>query len=195
MLCINKTVVKSGIIPSNNPFTMKPTIIKTPKLKRIFAAVAVVLCLASCQKSLSGIPDDAPDHNLVIKFNAVVDTADLVLGEEYRNIFNEPFTVSAFKYYVHAIQLINTDSAEVFELPKDKYYLVDFSDSASTMIKAGVHPYKYNRIAFTIGVDSARNVSGAQTDALDPTKGMFWTWNTGSFTTLIIIIAAITHQL
>ena len=33
--------------------------------------------------------------------------------------------------------------------------------------------------AFTIGVDSARNVSGAQTGALDPALGMFWTWNTG----------------
>ena len=30
-----------------------------------------------------------------------------------------------------------------------------------------------------VGVDSARNVSGAQTGALDPAKGMFWTWNTG----------------
>jgi hypothetical protein len=40
-------------------------------------------------------------------------------------------------------------------------------------------PYNYNSIAFTIGVDSIRNVSGAQTGALDPAKGMFWTWNSG----------------
>jgi hypothetical protein len=30
-----------------------------------------------------------------------------------------------------------------------------------------------------IGVDSTRNVSGAQTGALDPTNDMFWTWNSG----------------
>ena len=30
-----------------------------------------------------------------------------------------------------------------------------------------------------IGVDSTRNVSGAQTGALDPNNGMFWTWNSG----------------
>ena len=40
-------------------------------------------------------------------------------------------------------------------------------------------PFRYNRISFTIGVDSARNVSGAQTGALDPLNGMFWTWNSG----------------
>jgi hypothetical protein len=32
---------------------------------------------------------------------------------------------------------------------------------------------------FMIGVDSARNNSGAQTGALDPTNGMFWSWSTG----------------
>jgi hypothetical protein len=30
-----------------------------------------------------------------------------------------------------------------------------------------------------LGVDSIRNVSGIQTGALDPLKGMFWTWNSG----------------
>jgi hypothetical protein len=75
--------------------------------------------------------------------------------------------------------MINTDSGRVFKLATDKYYLVDFSDSTTTEIKISIAPYVYNRISFTIGVDSAQNVSGAQTDALDPAKGMFWTWNTG----------------
>ena len=30
-----------------------------------------------------------------------------------------------------------------------------------------------------MGVDSTRNVSGAQTGALDPVHGMFWSWNSG----------------
>ena len=30
-----------------------------------------------------------------------------------------------------------------------------------------------------MGVDSTRNVSGAQTGALDPLNDMFWTWNSG----------------
>jgi hypothetical protein len=34
-------------------------------------------------------------------------------------------------------------------------------------------------IKFLLGVDSLKNVSGIQTGALDPAKGMFWTWNTG----------------
>jgi hypothetical protein len=158
---------------------------KRPKLMSISGArslllfVSVALVLSSCQKQLHFDRVAEPDHNLVIDFNAIVDTSALEFGTEYRNIFDEPYKVKAFKFYVHAIQMINTDSGKVFELPKDKYYLVDFADSASTQIKIGVSPFKYNRIAFTIGVDSVRNVSGAQTDALDPAKGMFWTWNSG----------------
>ena len=30
-----------------------------------------------------------------------------------------------------------------------------------------------------IGVDSARNTSGAQLGALDPANSMFWSWNSG----------------
>ncbi len=30
-----------------------------------------------------------------------------------------------------------------------------------------------------LGVDSLMNTSGAQTGALDPLRGMFWTWNSG----------------
>ena len=37
----------------------------------------------------------------------------------------------------------------------------------------------FTKIEFLLGVDSIRNVSGIQTGALDPAKGMFWTWNSG----------------
>jgi hypothetical protein len=37
----------------------------------------------------------------------------------------------------------------------------------------------YKAIEFMIGVDSTRNVSGAQTGALDVSNGMFWDWNSG----------------
>jgi hypothetical protein len=139
----------------------------------------IISILSSCQKELHFDSEEEPDHNLVIRFKAVVDTNDLEFGKTYTNRFKEPYSVSAFKFYLHDLEMINTDSAKSFEIAKNKYFLVDFSDSGSTVIKLGIRPYVYNRFAFVMGVDSARNVSGAQTGALDPTKGMFWTWNTG----------------
>lgn len=140
-----------------------------------------ITAIISCQKELKFDAEPVQDHNLILKFKPVVqyDSVPLEFGQSYTNYFKEPYTPTAFKFYIHNIELINTDSGKVFSLADDKYYLVDFADSASTEIKIGVFPYVYNRISFTLGVDSAQNVSGAQTDALDPALGMFWTWNTG----------------
>lgn len=137
--------------------------------------------LSSCQKELRFDEEPAkPDHNLIIHFKPVVDTLALGLDTgHYKNIFDEPYTVSQFKFYISNIELINTDSAKTVSVDKNGYYLIDARDSVSQKLQLKLYPYKYNRISFTIGVDSVRNVSGAQTGALDPAKGMFWTWTTG----------------
>lgn len=160
---------------------------KSNKLRRVamMLRIGIVLLIIagiySCQKSLHFPPGTEQDHNLLLKFKAVVDydSNTLVFGNEYKNFFDETYTVKNFKFYIHGIQMINTDSGKVFNLSSDKYFLVDFKDSLSTSIPVVILPYKYNRISFTIGVDSALNVSGAQTGALDPANGMFWTWNSG----------------
>jgi hypothetical protein len=154
---------------------------RATRLTSLSAIALFSLILFSCQKQLHFDKVEEPDHNIVINFKPVVqyDTVDLEFGTPYINYFNESFTVSAFKFYIYDVELINTDSNKVYRVGNGRYYLVDFADSASAILKLGVLPYTYNRISFTLGVDSARNVSGAQTDALDPAKGMFWTWNTG----------------
>ena len=142
--------------------------------------------IQSCKKDFSAedipippVPPVVKDHNLVLKFKGMVDTNELEFGKSYTNFFRQAYSVKTFKFYIHGIEMINTDSNRVFKISADKYFLIDFSDSATTSIKLSILPYQYNRISFVLGIDSARNVSGAQTGALDPAKGMFWTWNTG----------------
>jgi len=153
-------------------------------LSAAFLSIILLVIAGSCKKEYSA--EDLPppvivkDHNLLLRFKAVVDTNALNFDTTtYTNFFDEPYTVKTFKFYVHGIEMINTDSGRTFKLSADKYFLVDFSDSNTTKLKLNIQPYQYNRIGFVIGVDSARNVSGAQTGALDPAKGMFWTWNSG----------------
>ncbi|THU37309.1 hypothetical protein FAM09_20400 [Niastella caeni] len=150
-------------------------------LPKLSIGLLLVTAIFSCQKELKFDEIPAKDHNLVLKFIPVVqyDSVRLELGKEYQNIFKERYTPTAFKFYIHNFEMSNTDSGYSFKLANDKYYLVDFADSVSTEIKIAVRPYVYNRISFTIGVDSAQNVSGAQTGALDPALGMFWDRTTG----------------
>lgn len=63
---------------------------------------------------------------------------------------------------------------------RNSYFLIDQSKPASrkivlTDMQKGVYSY----VSFLIGVDSIKNISGAQTGDLDPSLAMFWDWNTG----------------
>ena len=158
---------------------MKPELMK--QLRLSWLLTGIVMLSISCKKeySLEDAAKPAKDYNFTILFKPVVDTVSLKFDSSYLNRYNELYKVSAFKFYVSNIALVNTDSNISYKLKKEEYYLVDFSDSVSTVLKLKAVPFKYNRISLTIGVDSIHNVSGAQTGALDPAKGMFWTWNSG----------------
>ncbi len=156
---------------------------KRPSLPIVLFAALTVLLAGSCSKeySASGVAK-APvedSFNLTIRFPPMVDTLKLHFDSVYHNFWDEPYSVSAFKFYVSKFDLINTDSNRVYHLNTDKYFLVDAADSASQSVKLLATPFTYNRISFLIGVDSLRNVSGMQTGALDPAKGMFWSKTSG----------------
>ena len=141
------------------------------KLHRLLTAL-LVLCMA-CKK-------DVQDQKgtLQITFKNVVNGAPLKLNSSnYTNAAGETFTISTFKYYISNITLIKLDNSEL-KLPA-AYYLVNEADSASKVINIPAPGGEYRAISFMLGVDSIRNVSGAQTDALDPVNGMFWSWNSG----------------
>jgi hypothetical protein len=140
-------------------------------------SIFVLLCLlvAACKKENSA--EGAARGDLILYFNHVVNDQILNFGDDYTTDQGEPYTVSSFKYYIHDIKLLN-DKNETVSLSAD-YFLVDEENSGSKRITLKVPENKYKSISWLLGVDSARNVSGAQTGALDPVNGMFWTWNSG----------------
>ena len=55
------------------------------------------------------------------------------------------------------------------------YQLLDIQNKTSLELPESVN----NRSVFFIGVDSLTNVSGAMGGDLDPSKGMYWAWQSG----------------
>jgi len=89
-------------------------------------------------------------------------------------------TIDKFKFYVSHISVVTADHRE--HPLDDACHLVDAADSASSAITIpadGLRGLRMVSLHFLLGVDSTKNVSGAQAGDLDPLKGMFWTWNTG----------------
>lgn len=130
----------------------------------------------ACTKSSAPPPDTA---SLQLTFTNQVNGQPMVLRTNtYVNAAGEPFNITMFKYYVSNFSLATTTGLEV-ALPPE-YFLIN-EDSASTKVITlrGLPAGTYRSISFLIGVDSLRNSSGAQTGALDPVNGMFWTWNSG----------------
>lgn len=147
----------------------------------IIAALLLIIAGAtSCQKELSGEDfKNEQKFNVHFSFSNSVQLAPLQLNStSYTNAFNERFTVGTFRYYVSHIALRNT-ATESYSVADDQYFLINEADPASKEFTVAFPPGKYNKVRFLLGVDSSRNVSGAQTGALDVINGMFWDWNSG----------------
>lgn len=90
----------------------------------------------------------------------------------------DSITVETLKFYISSVQLNYEDGSRSIE--PNSFHLLDIENSKSLIIKslnAKNKPIK--SISFNIGIDSITNISGAMGGDLDPTKGMYWTWQSG----------------
>ena len=121
-----------------------------------------------------------------IKYGSVRINISNLVGNEiislndsiYTNANGDSFTISKFKYYLSNFTLRNANGE--LHRQTESYHLIDCQKGSNfTMLIDSVPVGTYNAMNFILGVDSTRNTSGAQTGALDPALGMFWSWNQG----------------
>jgi len=107
-----------------------------------------------------------------IVFRVQLQGEDLELGEDY-SLDKQSFTISTCKFYVSNLQF-NGESLN------NSYHLIDIANKESLTIALPVIQKKGNAtFKCTLGVDSTKSVSGVFGDDLDPTNGMYWTWQSG----------------
>lgn len=119
-----------------------------------------------------------PDYYIKLNFTHKVGSAPFVPHTAYVNPFGENYVLDKFNYYFTNIEVLKNGSG-IGAKENESYHLVEAGSPTSETFTISVPASDVNGISFFIGVDSARNVSGAQTGALDPLNGMFWTWNSG----------------
>jgi hypothetical protein len=135
----------------------------------------VALSVSSFQKK--EILNKSRFAEVKITFSNSVKNSKMVLVDSvYTNSFGEKYSISKFRYYVSNVA-IKGDKSAFSE--KNSYHLIDEGDEDSRSFLFSIPEGMYSSLNFLLGVDSLHNVSGAQSGALDPTKDMFWTWNTG----------------
>lgn len=83
---------------------------------------------------------------------------------------NGHLNIAQLKFYLSAFSTNETEKPTSFFL-----YSLDQEENNIVLPKhlAG------NKLCFTIGIDSTINAGGVMGDILDPTQGMYWTWQSG----------------
>lgn len=101
------------------------------------------------------------------------------MGEKYLTpSHSDSIYFDAIRFYVSNVQFFH-DDALVSVLEK-KHHLVDLEFPKSMKIDLGkIANLSFNKIKFDFGIDSLTNISGAFGEDLDPTNGMYWTWQSG----------------
>jgi hypothetical protein len=135
-----------------------------------------ILFIAALVAAMSFSPPG--NARLIIQFENYAGDNPLALDSvSYKNTFNQSYKVTMFKYYVGNFHLMNNKGKEFVS---NGYFLISQEDKNSMQISINNIPIgEYTAVDFTLGIDSIDNCSGAQSGALDPINGMFWTWNSG----------------
>lgn len=146
------------------------------KLVPFYLILLFCLFLLACGKK--DLPPVSFPPLLKISIENVVNGQPLVLNTgAYTNANGDAFTVTRYRYFISNIELTADDGSKYTE--SESYHLIDQEDAASMQFVISPPAGNYKSVKFLLGVDSLKNVSGAQTGALGPGSGMFWDWNSG----------------
>jgi hypothetical protein len=149
---------------------------------RLAALALAAMAVIACKKDDPTPTDPTPQFGtVVVELEHVwgMSMAPFAMNTALKQpMTGDTLTFTTFKYYVSNLQLKRTDGT--WWAAEESYYLVDLTSPESAELSIPQVPAgDYVAVRMTLGVDSTRNVSGAQTGALDPANGMFWSWNSG----------------
>lgn len=137
------------------------------------------MLLNSCRTIVDPPEPVVPAYaSMKIKVSNEVSGQPASLGPmNFKNAAGNDYSVDLLKYYLSNFTLIRKDKSE---LKLNQYVLINADDPSTWNFSIdSVLNGDYESLRFYVGVDSARNHTGAQDGALDPVNGMIWTWKTG----------------
>ncbi len=152
-------------------------------MKQLTAILAVTLLLTGgCQKKddpVTPVVDNTPKNALKVSIKNMAGNEPLALNSNwYQTANGDSLQVKVFSYFISNIKLTTADG-KVYNEPESYHYVSESLPGTKSFLMTNLPEGSYTSITFMIGVDSEKNVSGAQNGDLSPTTGMFWDWNTG----------------
>jgi hypothetical protein len=134
-----------------------------------------IVCLVICCWSFCGVQVFA--QPILLHFQPVFMQQPIALNTTMHNTQGDSLSVTMLRFYLGHFKFLN-EGRIVFE--DNTYHLLDLEEEYTLKIPFPISSNTvFDTLQFNLGVDSLTNVSGAIGGDLDPTKGMYWAWQSG----------------
>lgn len=133
---------------------------------RLLFGLCILICTAFCFKS----------KGFIVCFSLKFGNTDLVPEKNYfLASVNDSVSIDVFRFYISDMCLLK--NGEVVTRDKNRFHLIDMEGNLKILMSTSI--YDYDAIRFSIGIDSTTNSGGVKGGDLDPTKNMYWAWQSG----------------
>lgn len=98
--------------------------------------------------------------------------------KDLTNCSIEETKIDVVKFYISNL-VLTQNGKKVWNEPKS-YHLINSENEQSLSLKFSIpDSVVFDSLKFNLGIDSLTSVSGVFGGDLDPSKGMYWAWNSG----------------
>lgn len=113
-----------------------------------------------------------------LHFQPVFQQQKIALDKPLKTSGGDSLALHELRFYLTNFVFLKNGAVVFAE--KNSHHLLDLEDENSLVLKFQLPENAgFDSLKFDLGVDSLTNLSGAMGGDLDPTRGMFWTWQSG----------------
>ena len=144
----------------------------SPSIFRIFIFSTTIL-LAVFNLSAQNI-----EQKITLHFQPTFNEKNITLEQGLTDQNGDSLSIHTLRFYLGNFTFYK--NGKEIGRENESHHLLDLKNpnSLSIILHLGA-VIDFDAIKFALGTDSLTNVSGAMGDDLDPTKGMYWAWNSG----------------
>lgn len=112
-----------------------------------------------------------------LHFKPIFGEASLQLNKMYLfPVSADSISFTKLKFYISGIEFLDEEGKQWKE--ENSFHLMEAEENLDILLNLPAHK-NYQQLKFLLGIDSVTNNAGALEGALDPTKGMYWSWQSG----------------
>ena len=137
-----------------------------------------VFCTLICCLFFQMVFAQEKKDSLILRFHLNFKNEPLEQNKKYISESKDTLLIDVFRFYISNIKIQYADATTFTET--NSYHLIDMENPNSFQIPISKKSEKaITKITFSVGIDSLASVSGAMSGDLDPSKGMYWAWQSG----------------